>query len=144
MAEALKNTNLFISTDKTRLDFEVLNKFLLSAYWSKNRTKEQIKTAVANSVFFGVYLKNEQIGFARVLSDNVTVAFLFDVFILDKFRGQGYGKDLIKYVLNYHDFRDVKKWMLATQDAHKLYEKSGFKHLKNPENLMEMFPSKKL
>lgn len=126
------------------LDFEVLDNFLLTAYWAKGRTSEQIKIAVENSACFGVYHGSRQIGFARVLSDRISLAYLFDVFILDEYRGRGYGKELINYVVNYPDFKNVKKWMLVTLDAQKLYEKSGFKILENPENYMEMFPSDKI
>ena len=143
MARSQFDQNILISTENSKLDFEVLNNFLLAAYWSKDRTEEQILTAVENSICFGVYLNNEQIGFARVLSDKISLAFLFDVFIIEKQRGKGYGKMLIDYVINYPEFKNVKKWMLATLDAQKLYEKSGFGSLKDPEKLMEMFPSEK-
>lgn len=134
------NNDILISTDKSRLDFNVINNFLLSAYWSKNRTSEQIKTAVDNSDCFGLYLGDRQIGFARVMTDRVSLAFLFDVFVLEEFRGSGYGKLLVGHVVNFPEFKNVKKWMLGTLDAHKLYEKYGFTGLRNPEKLMEMYP----
>ena len=109
MARSQFDQNILISTENSKLDFEVLNNFLLAAYWSKDRTEEQILTAVENSICFGVYLNNEQIGFARVLSDKISLAFLFDVFIIEKQRGKGYGKMLIDYVINYPDFKNVKK-----------------------------------
>lgn len=140
MNQTQDQKDIFISTDKEKLDLEVLNHFLLDAYWSQNRTPAQIRTAIENSICFGVYLADKQIGFARVLSDKITLAFLFDVFILEEFRGRGYGKILVEHVVNYREFKNVKKWMLATLDAHKLYEKTGFGTLKEPEKLMEMFP----
>lgn len=140
MSKPINTDDISISTDKSILDFEILNNFLLSAYWSKNRTVEQIKTAVDNSDCFGLYLGNRQIGFARVMTDRISLAFLFDVFVLEEFRGHGYGKLLVGHVVNFPEFKNVKKWMLGTLDAHKLYEKYGFRALRNPEKLMEMLP----
>ena len=143
MTEQQSNPEILFSTDKTLLDLDVINNFLLNAYWSKGRTKEQIKTAIDNSTCFGAYINGGQIGFARVLSDKISLAYLFDVFILEEFRGNGLGVKLMDYVIKYSDFANVKKWMLVTKDAHKLYEKFGFRGPQNTDKLMEMIPAQK-
>ena len=118
-----------ISTDKHKLDIAKIHRYLSEmSYWAKGRTLAQIQTQIDQSMCFGVYLNNEQVGFARVLSDKVTLAYLADVFILPDHQGKGLGKRLVAAVLEHEDFNDVQ-WLLKTQDAQKLYEKYGFRQL---------------
>ncbi len=137
-------SELQISTDKTLLDKNIIFSFLSSSYWAYNRPKEVIQKSLDNSLCFGLYYKNAQIGFARVVTDYSIFAYLADVFVLEKFRGNGAGAILINSILHYPGLKDVKKWMLATKDAHSFYEKSGFKSLKDPLKYMEYTPSKNI
>jgi GNAT superfamily N-acetyltransferase len=128
-----------ISTDKTLLQLEVIHKFLSEeSYWAGNRTIEQTKTAIENSICFGVYHENRQIGFARVVSDKATFAYIGDVFILDEYRGKGLSKRLMEAMLDHPELQNLRRWVLATKDAHKLYSQFGFNSLKFPNRWMEL------
>ena len=127
-----------ISTDKSRLDLEMIHRFLSEkSYWAKNRTLEQTKTAIENSICFGLYEERRQIGFARVVTDKATFAYLGDVFVLDEFRGEGLGKWLMETVISHAEIQGLRRWVLATRDAHGLYEQFGFTELKFPDRWME-------
>jgi N-acetylglutamate synthase-like GNAT family acetyltransferase len=128
---------IIISDDKSQLDVELIHKFLTSSYWAEGRTIEQVKKSIEHSICFGVYKNGEQIGFARVVTDCTVFAYLMDVIILEKFRGNGYSKLLLKKIFDDDRFKSVKKWMLATKDAHSLYTQFGFTGIKNIERLME-------
>ncbi len=127
-----------ISTDKARLQFDVINAFLSNeSYWANRRTADQTRTAIENSICFGVYDAERQIGFARVVSDQATFAYLGDVFILDEYRGRGLGKWLMETIVAHPQLQGLRRWVLATRDAHGLYEQYGFKALHYPERWME-------
>ena len=127
-----------ISTDKERLEIENIHKFLSEeSYWANTRTLEQTKTAIQNSLCFGVYLNGRQIAFARVVSDLATFAYIGDVFVLDEFRGHGLGKRLMETIVSHPDLQGLRRWLLATRDAHGLYEQFEFSSLKFPERWME-------
>jgi len=127
-----------ISTDKSRLDVEMIHAFLSTeSYWAGSRTKEQTVTAIEHSICFGVYDGDRQIGFARVISDCATYAYLGDVFVLEEFRGRGYSKMLMEAVVSHPDLQGLRRWTLATRDAHGLYEQFGFTPLHFPERWME-------
>ena len=126
-----------ISTDKDKLDVPFIHNFLKETYWAKGRTIEDVQTTIDSSFCFGVYLNDEQIGFARLTTDYVVFAYLMDVFIIDEHRGKGYSTVLMKAIMNEPKLSKIKIWRLATSDAHFLYEKFGFKALANPEKLME-------
>jgi GNAT superfamily N-acetyltransferase len=128
-----------VSTDKSRLQIEVIQKFLTEdSYWANNRTLEQTKTALENSLCFGVYFENRQIGFARVVTDFATFAYLGDVFILTEFRGRGLSKWLMEVMISHPRLQGLRRWILATKDAHRLYSQFGFHGLKFPERWMEL------
>lgn len=128
-----------ISTDKTRLQIEVIQRFLVeNSYWAQNRTLEQTEKAIENSICFGVYAREKQIGFARVVSDCATFAYIGDVFILEEFRGSGLSKRLMEAMLAHPDLQNLRRWILATKDAHGLYEQFGFHNLKFPDRWMEL------
>ncbi len=127
-----------ISTDKSKLDIDFINSFLSKSYWAENRTLETMKTLINNSLNFGVYLNSNQIGYARIVTDYAQFAYLMDVFISVNYRKKGYSKELMKFIMEFEELKDVKVWRLATSDAHFLYEKFGFGSLKKPENLMEL------
>ncbi|UCH66241.1 MAG: GNAT family N-acetyltransferase [Ignavibacterium sp.] len=132
----MKEEDIAISTDKNKLDVKLIHEFLTKSYWAEGRTFEQVKVSIENSLCWGMYLNDEQIGFARVLTDGTVVAYLMDVFITDKHRGKGYSKMLLNEVLAHKDLQSVGKWVLATKDAHDLYRQYGFDMIENPERLM--------
>jgi N-acetylglutamate synthase-like GNAT family acetyltransferase len=138
MKKSLNLDELFITTDKSKLNLNLIHKFLRTAYWSKGRSAEIINKSIKNSLCFGVYNKNEQLGFARVVTDYSIFAYMADVFILEDYRDMGIGKRLIQTILGYPELKDVKRWMLATTDAHKFYSQFGFKGLEHPEKVMEL------
>ena len=128
-----------ISTDKTRLDIDLIHEFLSKeSYWAKGRDIEIVKRSIENSLCFGVYLNNKQIGFARVISDYAVFAWLLDVFILPDFRGKGYSKRLISAIMAHEKLQSVVRWGLGTDDAHGLYSQFGFTPLQKPQNMMEI------
>jgi len=126
-----------ISTDKNRLDLEVIHSFLSNSYWGKGRGLEEIKLSIDSSLNFGVYQKGKQIGFARVVTDYLVFAMLLDVFILPDYRGKGYSKQLMKVILECSKLEKVKTWMLKTKDAHGLYMQFGFREVQYPKKIME-------
>jgi GNAT superfamily N-acetyltransferase len=127
-----------ISTDRNRLQIDEIQRFLAEeSYWAKERTREQTETAIKNSLPFGVYKGENQIGFARVISDFATFAYLGDVYILDEFRGQGLSKWLMSVIVEFPELQNLRRWILATKDAHTLYQKFGFHALNFPERWME-------
>ena len=126
-----------ISTDSSRLDMEVICGFLARAYWAKGRPRERTEQALANSLVFGLYNGERQIGLARVVTDYSTIAYLCDVFIDEKYRGGGLGKWIIETVITHPDLKNVRRWLLATDDAHNLYQKFDFGALDHIENWMQ-------
>lgn len=127
-----------VSTDRERLQIERIHKFLSEeSYWAKERTREQTERAIKNSLPFGVYKGENQIGFARVVTDYATFAYICDVFILKEFRGRGLSRRLMDAIINHPDLQNFRRWILATKDAHALYEKFGFAALKFPSRWME-------
>ena len=135
---SFENSNFEISTDKSRLQIDVIQRFMTEdSYWAQNRTLEQTETAIKNSICFGVYTGTRQIGFARVVSDCATFAYIGDVFILEEFRGSGLSKKLMEAMLAHPDLQNLRRWILATKDAHGLYEQFGFHNLKFPDRWME-------
>jgi len=126
-----------ISTDPARLEINVIHSFLTESYWAAGVPVEVVKESIEHSLPFGVYRGDRQIGFARVITDYATFAYLADVFVLDEFRGEGLGKWLIEVVVSHPGLSGLRRWMLATRDAHGLYGKSGFTELKQPERWME-------
>ncbi len=131
-----------ISTDNARLNISFIHKFISEeSYWGKGMPLNKLETAIDNSLCFGVYLADQQIGFARVITDRSTFAYLADVFISNDFRGLGYSKELIKTILKHPELKGLRRWMLATADAHTLYTKFGFTALSKPERILEMVQS---
>jgi len=129
--------NLIISDDKTKLDVKLIHNFLTTSYWGKGRTIEEVKKSIEHSICFGLYKADKQIGFARILTDHTVIAYLMDVFILEEYRGKGFSKLLLKRIFEDERFKSIKKWMLATKDAHSLYTQFGFDTIKHPDRLME-------
>lgn len=127
-----------ISTDKNLLDINFVHSFLTESYWAKGRSLSVMKTCIDNSLNFGMYINNSQIGYGRIVTDYGQFAYLMDLFIDPLHRGKGYSRQLVKFILNYPQLKNVKVWRLATSDAHGLYEKFGFTPLEKPGNMMEL------
>ncbi len=126
-----------ISTDKRLLDFDVIYTYLsLHSYWAEGRPMEVIRDSIEGSLNFGMYRDEQQIGLTRVITDYATFAYVCDVFVLEEFRGQGLGKWMMKVVTEHPDLQRGW-WILATRDAHGLYEQVGFTALPIPEKLMQ-------
>src|SRR4029453_8039108 len=132
-----KRGDITISTDKSRLDLEVIHNFLTTSYWATGRSIETIRRSIENSLAYGVYKGDRQVGFARVITDYATFAWIADVFILDSVRGQGLGKWLMEVILGDPELQGFRRWVLATKDAHELYRQFGFIDLHRPERWME-------
>lgn len=129
-----------ISTDKTLIDFDMMIDYLgKQSYWSKGIPKETLRKALDNAVCFGVYHNKKQIGFAKVVTDKATFAYLADVFILEQYRGLGLSKWLIQTIKQHPDLQGLRRWMLATADAHGLYAQFGFEPVNNPERWMQIY-----
>ena len=126
-----------VSTDKKKLDVPFIQNFLKDIYWAAGRTIEEVQKTIDSSICFGIYLDDEQIGFARVITDYVVFAYVMDVFITEKHRGKGYSSILVSAMMEEPILQNIKIWRLATKDAHFLYEKFGFKALAYPERMME-------
>jgi GNAT superfamily N-acetyltransferase len=127
-----------IDTDKRRLDIAGIHKFLSTeSYWAKNRTLEQTLTAIENSLCYGIYKGRSQVGFARVVTDRATFAYIGDVYVLQEHRGQALSKWLMQTIIDQPDMQGLRRWLLATKDAHGLYENYGFSTLVHPERWME-------
>ena len=107
------------------------------SYWARTRTPEQMQRAIENSLCFGVYVGDRQISFARVISDFATFAYIGDVFVLPEYRGHGLSKWLMETIVEYPDLQGLRRWLLATKDAHGLYSPFGFEALRLPERWME-------
>lgn len=128
-----------IDTDKRRLDIAAVHAFLVNeSYWAQTRTLEQTLKAIENSLCFGIYKGAKLVGFARVVTDRATFAYVGDVFVLEAHRGKGLSKWLMKVIVEQPDMQGLRRWLLATRDAHGLYEQFGFKQLVHPDRWMEL------
>jgi len=127
-----------ISTDSTKLDLPFIHDFLSrEAYWSKGIPLEVVQAAANNSLNFGVFYKEKQIGYARVITDYATIAYLGDVFIIPEFRGRGLSKWMLENVMKHPGLQGFRRWILLTGDAHGLYKKFGWTEIASPERWME-------
>ncbi len=138
MANEWHRDEYTISDDRARLDIKVVQKFLSTeSYWATGRSIEKVQCSIDNSLSFGVYRGDEQVGFARVVTDYATFAWLADVFMLDECRGRGLAKWLVEVILSHPQLQGFRRWVLATKDAHELYRRYGFRELHRPERWME-------
>lgn len=127
-----------ISTGKNRLEINFIHEFISNSYWAKGRTIETMQACIDNSLNFGVYFQDRQVGFARVVTDFGQFAYIMDLFIHENYRGKGYSKKLMKFIIEFEKLKNIKVWRLATVDAHGLYKEFGFDKIAKPENLMEL------
>jgi GNAT superfamily N-acetyltransferase len=126
-----------ISTDEERFDLDMVHGFLTESYWAERISREVVARSIQNSLCFGVFCDGRQIGFARVISDYATFAYIGDVFVLESYRGHGLGKWLMECVIGHPWLQGLRRWTLLTRDAHGLYGQFGFTPLKRPERYME-------
>lgn len=115
-----------ISTERKRLDLDVIHGFLVRSYWARGRTRDRVSQSIAHSLPFGLYHRQEQVGFARVVTDYVVIAYLADVFVLEEHRGNGLGEWLVETAMSLPELHLMRRWLLATRDAHELYRRFGF------------------
>lgn len=136
----IKFDNFTITTDKLKMDVVAIHDFL-SKYsgWSDNIPFDKVKTSIENSLNFGLFHNDKQIGFARIISDFSTIAYLGDIYVLDNYRGQGLSKKLMDAVISHPNLQGLRRWILLTSTADWLYEKYGFTKLPKPELYMELF-----
>ena len=131
-----------ISTDYRRLNLPLIHDFISNrSYWGQGRPVEIVQRALDNSLNFGLFKNTEQVGFARVVTDYCTFAWLADVFVLEAHRGTGLSKWLMEVIINHPQLVTMRRWVLATKDAHGLYEQFGFSPMLQPERWMERFNS---
>ncbi|MEN9610312.1 MAG: hypothetical protein RLZZ628_1126 [Bacteroidota bacterium] len=134
----LKKGDFQLTTDATQMNLTVIHDFLANqSYWAKNIPFEIVKKAVENSLNFGLFQGEIQVGYARVITDYATMAYLADVFVLPEYRGKGLSKWLMETIMNHPDLQGFRRWILLTQDAHELYKQFGWKPVDNPALYME-------
>lgn len=127
-----------ISTDPSRLNIELIHDFLSNqSYWATGRAREVVVRSIDNSLPFGIYRGSEQVGFARIVTDYATFAWVADVFVLTEHRGQGLAKWLMEIIIAHPQLQGFRRWVLSTKDAHDLYKQFGFINLHRPERWME-------
>ena len=133
-----RRSEFLLSTDPARLNLDVIHAFLTTGYWAKGIPREIVARSIEHALCFGVYDGGgAQVGFARVISDFATVAYIGDVFVLDTHRGRGLGKWLMECITNHPALQGLRRWILTTRDAHGLYSQFGFTPVKYPERFME-------
>lgn len=139
MIYELVDEDYLFSNNKKLLQLNNIHSFLSTkSYWAQNITIGTVKQSVKGSLCYGVYYLSEQIAFARVITDKTTFAYLADVFVIENYRGKGISKKFIEFILKDKQLSNIRKFMLATKDAHSLYSKFGFEPIKNPEVYMEL------
>jgi GNAT superfamily N-acetyltransferase len=130
-----------ISTDPRKIDLYLVHEFLTNCYWAKGVPFETVERSIQGSICFGVFDGEKQVGFARVISDRATFAWLADVFLIEAYRGRGLSKWMMACIKNHPELQGLRRWLLATADAHGLYAQFGFTSLKTPERWMEIHDS---
>jgi GNAT superfamily N-acetyltransferase len=137
-AREYRKGEFLVSTDRVLIDLDVVHAFLTACYWAKGIPRDVVARSIENSLCFGVYAEGKQVGFARVISDYATYAYIGDVFLLESFRGRGLGKWLMECIMEHPRLQGLRRWSLVTSDAHGLYAQFGFEPLKRPQNYMEL------
>lgn len=138
MSEEYCKEEFLISTNKMKIQTDIVYSFLTKSYWAEGISFDTVKKSIKNSMCFGVYHNNKQIGFARVITDYTRLAYLCDIFIIEEYRGRRLSKWLMETILSHSKLKNIKSWMLSTKDAHGLYEKFGFKIPEDPKRVMRL------
>jgi GNAT superfamily N-acetyltransferase len=128
-----------VTTDRARLDVETIHRFLAGSYWAAGISRELVERAIEHSLCFGALEGDRQVGFARVITDRATFAYVSDVFVLESHRGRGVGKQLMAAIVAHPELQGLRRWALFTRDAHGLYRQYGFGEPRHPDRLMERF-----
>lgn len=136
-----RRDQFLVTTDPARLDIGFIHGYLARSYWSEGIPRETVERSIANSLCFGVYDGDKQVGFARVITDCATFAYLADVFIIESHRGRGLSKFLMECIVKHPNLQGLRRWTLGTRDAHALYAKYGFTPLAKPDRFMERHDS---
>lgn len=135
----LEKNGFVLSTNPNKLDVDAIHHFLATkAYWCLNIPKETVQKSIENALCFGIYDGNQQIGFARVISDFATIGYLGDVYILEDYRGKGLSKWLMETIMSHPELQGLRRWILLTGDAHGLYEQFGWHAIADPSKWMEI------
>jgi len=128
-----------ITTNRAKLDVNAIHNFLSTqSYWCQNIPVETVIKSIDNSLNFGLYYEDQQIGFARIISDFSTMAYLADVYVLPEHRGKGLSKWMMQVIMSHPELQGLRRWMLLTADAHGLYKQFGWKEIANPDRYMEL------
>jgi N-acetylglutamate synthase-like GNAT family acetyltransferase len=138
MYHEYRRDNFLISTDPALLNVETIHAFLTQSYWARGIPQETVIKSIQNSLCFGLFTSDRQIGFARAITDYSTFAYLSDVFILTDYQGRGLGQWLIECIIACPSIQGIRRLLLATEDAQEFYQKCGFEPLNKPENFMEI------
>lgn len=138
MSQSWQRGDYTISTERERLDLALIHQFISTeSYWGPGRPIDVVRRSIEHSLPFGIYKDTRQVGFARVVTDYATFAWLADVFVINEERGQGLSKWLVEVILSHPEVQGLRRWLLATKDAHELYRRFGFDALHRPERFME-------
>lgn len=132
-----RHDDYLISTDPAKLDLEAIHAALTASYWSTDISKAVVEKALANSLCFGLYQEKQQVGLSRVVTDYATYAYLCDVYVLEAHRGKGLGHWMVECIMTHPELQNLRRFTLATRDAHGIYAAFGFTGLKAPERMME-------
>jgi len=127
-----------VTSDRTRMDVDAIHAFLSQTYWSPGIPKTVVEKAINNSICVGAFQSGQQVAFARVVTDAATFAYLADVYVLEEHRGQGVSRMILEKIFGHPELQGLRRFMLATRDAHDLYARYGFKLLTNPGRMMEI------
>ena len=130
---------IVVTTDRSRFDLEVIHGYLTRSYWAKGIPRATVARAMDRSLCFGAFEGDRQVGFARVISDLTTFAYVSDVFVVESHQGRGVGKRLMAAIVAHPELQELRRWALFTRDAHGLYRQYGFREPRYPERLMEVF-----
>lgn len=127
-----------VSTDRSRIDVSLVHAFLTESYWSPGIPEDVVRRAIAGAMCFGIYRGTEQVGFARVITDRATFAYLADVFVVEAHRGRGLAKVMMEAIMSHPELQGLRRFSLSTRDAHGLYAQFGFRPVGYPDRLMEI------
>jgi GNAT superfamily N-acetyltransferase len=129
--------DILVTTDPARLDLATIHEFLSGSYWAKGIPREVVERSIRHSICFGAFDGGRQVGFARVISDHATFAYVADVFVVDSHRGRGIGNRIMACITSHPELQNLRLWTLFTRDAHGLYRQHGFQEARYPDRLME-------
>ncbi|MGH7369084.1 MAG: GNAT family N-acetyltransferase [Candidatus Rokuibacteriota bacterium] len=137
MFHTCRDGDVLVTTDPSRLDLETVHGFLAGSYWAEGVPREVVERSMRHSICFGAFDGDRQVGFARVISDRATFAYVADVFVLPSHRGRGVGRQIMACATSHPELQDLRLWALFTRDAHGLYRQFGFQAARYPDRLME-------